>query len=298
MVLPAWGGAFAEELSGSPTTLAFGHIPVGKSRAVDVTLTNKTSRKVKIWGINSSDSRFEVSKLGLPKTLEAGETLKARITFAPTKAGWVEGHITVNSDASNKALALTAGGTGDAATTKPELTIAPGTLRFGNVAVGTNQTLTLGLNAKKGSVTITSLSSSNSQFEVLDAKLPLTIAEGKESSIDVRFKPQNDGEKQAKLSFVSDASNSPAAEPLIGTGTAPYVTLSWIASTSEVAGYNIYRSTSDSGTYTKLNSRVDPETSYSDKTIVDGKTYYYKTTAVASSGKESRFSEAVEVQIP
>ncbi|MGA6980315.1 MAG: choice-of-anchor D domain-containing protein [Candidatus Sulfotelmatobacter sp.] len=296
-VPPAWGAAFTQELSGSPTNTAFGHIPVGETRTVEVSFTNKSTRKIKISKIDSSDSRFQLSKLDLPKTLAAGEKLKATVTFAPSIKGWVGGRITVTSDASNQTVALAVEGTGEAAA-KPELTITPATLRFGNVAVGSHETLTVGLNAKNGSVKITSVSSSNSQFEVLDAKLPLTIAEGKESSIDVRFKPQADGQKQAKLSFVSDASNSPAPESLAGIGTAPYVTLSWIASTSEVTGYNIYRSSSDSGTYAKLNSKVDPDTSYSDKTIVDGKTYYYKTKAVASDGKESSFSEVVEVEIP
>ena len=89
-----------------------------------------------------------------------------------------------------------------------------------------------------------------------------------------------------------------SSERLTGTGTAPYVDLSWIASTSEVSGYNVYRSTSAKGTYTKLNSTLDVDTSYADKTVAGGMTYYYKTTAVSSSGKESPYSGDVEVEIP
>jgi hypothetical protein len=298
MVLPAKGGVIlTQELSGSPNRVAFGHITVGETKTAGLTLINKSARNLKISGISSSDSKFELSKLDLPKTLAAGEKLELSVTFGPTAKGWVSAHVAVHSDAANQILDVAVEGTGEAAA-KPELTIAPDTLKFGNVAVGTTETLTLDLSAKGGNVTITSLSSSSSQFEVLGDSLPLTIDAGKASSINVRFKPQNDGAKAAKLSFVSDAEQSPASERLTGTGTAPYVDLSWIASTSEVSGYNVYRSTSAKGTYTKLNSTLDVDTSYADKTVAGGMTYYYKTTAVSSSGKESPYSGDVEVEIP
>jgi hypothetical protein len=35
-----------------------------------------------------------------------------------------------------------------------------------------------------------------------------------------------------------------------------------------------------------------------DSTIVDGKTYYYATTAVNSSGKESGYSNRVKIVVP
>jgi predicted phage tail protein len=295
--LPVWGGVLTEELSGSPSHIAFGHITVGQSKTLDVTLTNKGARSVKISRVDSSDARFELSKLDLPKTLAAGEKIKLSVKFVPSVKGRVGAHVTVHSDALNNAVDVAVEGTGEDAA-KAELTIAPDRLRFGNVAVGASETLTLDLSAKDGDVTITSLSSSSSQFEVLDDKLPLTIESGKASSINVRFKPQNDGAKEGKLTFVSDAEHSPATESLVGTGTAPFVTLSWIASTSEVSGYNVYRSTSSSGTFAKINSVLDRDTSYSDKSIEDGKTYYYKTTAVNSSGKESGFSDEVEVEVP
>jgi hypothetical protein len=207
----------------------------------------------------------------------------------------VSGDVTVTSDASNPTLTLSVAGNGSS---QPKLTITPATLSFGNVAVGTTGTLTLGLSASGGSVTISSISSSSSRFGVADATFPLTISKGQESSLNVTFTPKKDEEKSATLSFASNAESSPASEALVGTGTSPYVTLSWVRSTSEVTGYNVYRSTSRTGTYTKLNSSLDPDPTYTDTTIISGSTYYYETTAVNSKGKESVYSNRVEVVVP
>jgi fibronectin type 3 domain-containing protein len=75
------------------------------------------------------------------------------------------------------------------------------------------------------------------------------------------------------------------------------VTLSWTASTSPVSGYNVYRGTT-SGVYTKINSALDPSTSYTDNTVASGTTYYYAATAVNSSGQESGYSSPIQVSVP
>ena len=165
--------------------------------------------------------------------------------------------------------------------------------------MGTTETRTVELSASSGSVTISSVSSSNSQFAVVDAPLPLTVSAGKNVALNVVFKPQNSGSPSATLSFASNANDSPTHSVLTGTGTLPFVSLSWIASTSaEVAGYNIYRKASLTGSYTRINSKLDTGTSYTDATVIHGTTYYYATTAVNSKGKESDYSNRVEVAVP
>jgi|HubBroStandDraft_2_1064218.scaffolds.fasta_scaffold20455_3 hypothetical protein len=288
--------AATEELGSSPSSVSYGDVTVGRSKTHFITLTNKGRVRLRIASVESSDAKFELSKPKLPRILKSGEKLELSVTFAPTTTGRTSGHIKVVSNATNRTLTLGVEGTG-VRESKPQLSIAPSTLSFGNVAAGTTETLTLGLNTSEGSITISSASSSSSQFELEGATFPLTIAAGRETSINVKFKPEKDGKKSATLTFVSDAANARATEPLTGDGTAPYVTLSWDASES-ARGYNVYRGTSESGTYTRVNSSLDPDTSYTDKAIVDGKTYYYATTAVSSSGKESGYSNRVKVVVP
>jgi hypothetical protein len=68
------------------------------------------------------------------------------------------------------------------------------------------------------------------------------------------------------------------------------VTLSWGASTdangAPVGGYNVYRSTSPSGPYTKVNSSLITNNQYTDNSIQSG-TYYYVIRSVDSDGDES-----------
>jgi hypothetical protein len=295
-ILPAPVRAATETLVPSPAGLSYGDVTVGQDKSMVLTLTNKGRAHIEIWSVDSNSRDFEVSKLKLPTTLTPGEKLEFSVTFAPTTTGAASGHIKVGSNATDRTLTFDVGGTGVGAS-KPRLTIAPTTLSFGNVAAGTTETLTLGLNTSAGSITISSASISSSQFALQGATFPLTIAAGKETSINVTFTPANDGAKAATLTFVSNATNSPAQEALTGDGTAPYVTLSWGAS-AEATGYNVYRGTSETGTYTRVNSSLDLDTSYTDGTIVDGNTYYYATTAVNSSGKESGYSNRVKVVVP
>lgn len=395
-LLPLRVRAAANELELSPTSLPYGNVKVGLTRTVSLAVTNHGKSSVTISGIDSSDSMFKVSPLKLPKILAAGEKLELSVTFEPTAPGWVGGHVTVVSSATDRVLTLEVAGTGvkgevtaspaslsfgdvnlgqsstshvvlsNASPTKVtlqsmkitgsafsvsgakfplslargetvkldvtfkpkakgttygsflitgpalniplagtgtvpserSLAVVPATLSFGNVGVGTTKTLTLGLDATGEAVTISSVSSSSSQFTVLGVEFPLTIPAGHELSLNVTFKPQNNGNKSATLSFASNAGNSPSSEPLKGSGTALYVTLSWNPSTSQVSGYNVFRSTSPTGALTKLNSELDPETAYTDATIVGGKTYYYATTAVSSTGRQSAYSNRVEVVVP
>jgi hypothetical protein len=76
-----------------------------------------------------------------------------------------------------------------------------------------------------------------------------------------------------------------------GVGTvAHYVTMGWTASTSSVAGYNVYRATTSGGPYSKINSSLIVVTSYTDSTVAAGQTYYYVATAVDNNGVESSYS--------
>jgi len=73
--------------------------------------------------------------------------------------------------------------------------------------------------------------------------------------------------------------------------TANSVSLSWTASTSSnVAGYNVYRAATAAGPYTKVNSTVVAGTTYTDTTAQPSQTYYYVLTAVDGDNNESPFS--------
>ncbi len=67
-----------------------------------------------------------------------------------------------------------------------------------------------------------------------------------------------------------------SAAQLQATGDVGHIDLSWFASTlPDVAGYNLYRGDASGGPYTKLNSALITDTSYTDYTVEPGLTYWY-----------------------
>ena len=79
---------------------------------------------------------------------------------------------------------------------------------------------------------------------------------------------------------------------------APSVSLTWNASTSSVAGYNVYRGTQTGGPYSKSNLSLVTGTAYTDTSVQAGETYYYVATAVDSNGVESVYSNEAQVAVP
>jgi fibronectin type 3 domain-containing protein len=219
-------------------------------------------------------------------TLSAGQSISLTLTFTPLSATTSSGSAFVAGPSLNVPL----NGTGTTPTAG-QLTITPSLVNFGNVPVGTTETQPITMSAIGSSVTVSSDASSSSQFVLNGASLPFTIAAGQSLSFNVAFTPQNSGVVSGSLSFTSNASTSQTTESLTGDGTIQTysVNLYWNAST-DVSGYNVYRSTTSNGTYTKINTALDPNTAYTDGSVASGTTYYYEATAVNASGQESSLS--------
>jgi hypothetical protein len=102
----------------------------------------------------------------------------------------------------------------------------------------------------------------------------------------------------ASQNVTVDAANVTGVNFSAAAQQAHSVVLTWDASTSTVAGYNVYRSTVNGSGFAKVNSSLVGSLTYSDTTVEAGTTYYYVTTAVDSSGSESAYSNEVSATIP
>ena len=98
--------------------------------------------------------------------------------------------------------------------------------------------------------------------------------------------------------WVRVTSGLPSGIRLQSPGTAHTVTLKWRASSSQVAGYNVYRSVTPAGNYVRINSSPVQGTTFADKTVESGLTYYYVTRAVDALGHESVNSNEAQAAIP
>jgi hypothetical protein len=287
------GGVDNEAVTAAPSTLSFGQVAVGGSASLPLVLTNARHWAVTITGIQISGSEFSISGVAFPLKLGGQQSVALNVNYAPQSAGLNGGSLFV----SGPSVSVPISGT---ATTSAvgQLSISPASLNYNSVPVGTTDTLPITVTATGGSVTISSDSTNNSQFVLTGASFPLTIASGSSKSFNVAFTPQNSGTISGSLSFASTASNS-QKEPLTGVGTAtPYsVNLSWNPS-SGATGYNVYRSTTSTGSFARINPALDSNTAYSDSTVTASTTYYYAATSVNSSGVESSLSTPVQVAVP
>ena len=287
-------GVSSEAVTASPSMASFGNVAIGTSATVPVVLTNARSGDFTLSAITTTGSGFSTSGPALPLTLAAGQSVTFKVTFTPQSHGTVGGNLFV---ASSRSLNVPLTGTGTAA---GQLVVAPVPLNFGSVAVGKTETEPITMSAIGATVSVSSASSSSSQFVLDGPSFPLTIPAGESVSFNVAFTPQSSGTVSGSLSFGSNASTPQTMESLsgVGTVTAYSVNLFWNSST-DVVGYNVYRSIAANGTYSKINSALQANTAYTDSTVVSGQTYYYAATSVNSAGQESgRSTPPVQATVP
>ncbi len=284
----------------SPNSLSFGNATVGSSSTKTVTITNTGTANLVISAINITGSAFTVPGVSLPLTVAAGASYTANVVFSPTSVGTVNGSASVVSNLSSSPTVVTLSGTG-VSTPVGILNASPASVSFGNVNVGstTSQNITLS-NTGTATVTVQSISVTGLGFST-SASTPFTVNAGNSTSIAVTFAPQTSGAANGTATFVSDAGNSPASVSLSGNGTtatAHTVGLTWTASTSVVAGYNVYRGSQTGGPYQKLNTSLQSASGFTDSGVSSGQTYFYVVTAVDGSGNESAFSNEASAVIP
>ncbi len=98
----------------------------------------------------------------------------------------------------------------------------------------------------------------------------------------------------------TDGSTGGSPGGTTGSAAPHQVSLSWNApasSSDPVKGFNIYRSTG-SGSFQRINSSVDDQTTYQDGSVQSGVTYKYYVTTVDGSGVESGPSNSTTVSVP
>jgi len=292
-------GAVRANLQFSNSTLAFGNVSVGSTKTSNLTISNASvAGSITVSQINVTGAGFSATPASTPPfTLDPGQSSIVGVAFVPKSAGAVNGDLSVLIADSSTPASLPLSGNGLGAS---QLAVSPSSMSFGNVAVGSSQSQNGTLTAGSSNVTISSAAWNGAGFSLSGIFFPVTVPGGQSVPFTVDFAPQSSGSASGQVSFVSDASNSAAVVTLAGGGTQATqhsVSLSWNASTSQVAGYNIYR-TSSGGPYTKLNSSLISSLSFTDNNVQSGATYSYVATAVDSNDVESGYSNLATAVIP
>ena len=177
-------------------------------------------------------------------------------------------------------------------------------LSFGNEPIdvtSSSGTITVNNTGSAGSsITSVTITGTNSgDFAEIANTCSSSVAAGGHCSIGVTFTPSAAGQRTATLSITDNASGSPVASRLTGTGI-PDIILSWGHSPSaSVEGYNVYRGTTPRGeSSTPLNSTPLNGTTYVDENVMPGTTYYYVVRSVSSDGVPGAPSNEADAFVP
>lgn len=209
-------GVAAGSLVANPGSLNFGQVQVGATPSATATLTNSSGMTVAVSQANVTGSAFLLTGLAVPLTLTAGQSINFTVTFAPKSTGAATGDLTILSTATNSTLDVPLSGT---SVTPGLLGANPGSVSFGTVAVGNNQTqsVTLG-NSGGSSVAISKASITGPGFSLSGLTTPLTLNAGQNKTFNIIFSPASAGSASGSVSITSNASNPSLSISLSGTG--------------------------------------------------------------------------------
>jgi hypothetical protein len=183
-----------------------------------------------------------------------------------------------------------------------QLSASTSKLNYGNVTVGSNSVLSVTLtNTGSTSVSISNVTLSGAGLSIGGVSSGMILAAGNSATLKVTFAPAAAGTLNGGVTVSSNATNSTVTIALSGTAEQPAshsVTLNLAPNSSNVAGFNVYRSSVSNGPYTKLNSPLVTSATYMDSTVLANQTYFYVATSVDSAGNETAYSNQVSVMIP
>lgn len=287
--LSGTGAATGAAASLSPATLTFASQAVATTSAAQtITLSNSGASalivtSIAVTGANASD--FAQTN-GCGSSVAAGGNCKISVTFKPTASGSRSAAVAFANNASGSPQSVSLSGTGAASPAVAKLSSS--TLAFGNEAwdlISSSQAITL-TNTGGASLSISSVAFTGADAtDFTDVTTcGSSLVAGGSCTIAVLFTPSIIGSCSASLKITDNASGSPQAVSLSGTGILDVI-LRWVASTTAgVTGYNVYRGTTSGGeSSTALNSTPISGTTYYDENVKAGTTYYYVLKSVGPS---------------
>ena len=288
-------------LSLTPTSASFGSVVTGNTNSQTVQIRNSGTSSLTVSQATVTGTGFTLSGLAVPLTLTPGQSGNFNVQYAPQSAGSVSGGVSIVSNAPNSPATVALSATGVVAS--HSISVNPGSLSFGSVTDGSSaaQGFTV-TNTGNSNVAISGITVTGTGYSLLSGAGAVTLSPNQSTSVSVQFAPSAAGSANGSVNILSDATGSASSVALSGTGVAPTVphsvALNWGASSSSVAGYNVYRSTVSGSAYAKMNGSTVGGVNYADSSVQSGHTYYYVATAVDASGTESVYSNEVAAIVP
>lgn len=295
----------------SALSFNFKTVVVGQSATQTLHLTNSGNAPLQISSISLSNKQFTISGPSLPRTVLPALSLDYTLAFTPTTPGNASASLTITSNTPQSLPAISLAGVAEKVVFS--LKVTPSSISFGNQNLQTTATKNVTLqNTGDVSITISGVTASGSGFGYSNLSPGFSLSPNQQVTFQVWFRPQSKGSATGTVSILSANLTSPESVSLSGDGvsSAPAppptppppvqhtVHLTWDSSSSAVAGYRVYRSTTSGNLYSPLYSTPLNALTFDDSTVTNGDTYYYVVTAVDASGVESTYSNQATAIVP
>lgn len=294
------GTGVQPQISVVPSSVSFSNVSVGVTNSQSVMIKNIGTANLTVSQASLAGTTFTYSGLALPLTLPAGGSSTFTVAFAPTSASSFYANLSLVNNSPSSPLVVSLSGT--SVTPVLQLSASPTSLSFGSITTGTSTTQTATVtNSGNSTVSFSSLTVTGTGFSSSGTTLPATLTAGQSTTFGVVFAPSTAGSFSGTATVTSNASNSPLAIALTGTGSASTnysVLLNMTYGSSSAVGFNVYRGLQSGGPYARLNTSVLSAATYTDSSVASGQTYYYVATEVDSAGDESTYSDEVTEAIP
>ncbi|BDG01306.1 choice-of-anchor D domain-containing protein [Anaeromyxobacter oryzae] len=222
----------APSIALSPSTLALGTVTVGSSASLTTQVKNAGTAPLNVTAANlctGTSAEFAWSPAA-PFTVAAGGSTTVTVSYKPTAAGTDSGCIAFTSnDTANPQVSLSVSGTGQAAAA-PKIAVAPTSLAFGNVTVGSPSSKTFTIsNSGTASLTGTVAAAAGTSAEYAFSPATINVAAGGSQVVTVTYTPTGTGTDSGALAVASNDTTSPTVSvSLSGAGVtapAPAITL-------------------------------------------------------------------------
>jgi len=238
--LSATAVAAAPQMSLSSASIQFGTVGIGSTANMNLTISNTGSADLTVSAVSLTGAEFSVSGITTPKTIVAGQSAVAGLSFQPKVGGAAAATLSIMSnDPAHPTMSVAMAGTGF----QSGISLTPSSANFGSVAVGStnSQTIQIG-NPGTSVLTITQAIVTGTGFSTTGLTVPVSINPGQSTTFNAKYQPTATGAASGSITLVSNAASSPTVVALTGTGVVATQTLSF--STNTVSFGNVATGTS------------------------------------------------------
>jgi hypothetical protein len=233
-------------LAASPTSLAFGTVPVGTTSSAQ-TLTLKNDNPSAALSIDVAYSKDYAKSGGTcGASVAGGASCTVEVTFTPHQNGAINGAVSVTDGVAQSPLVVALSGSGSGGGASP-LTFSPASASFSNVVVGATASKSVTVkNVSTSSVAITSAVGSG---DYSASGCVTTLLPSGTCVLTVNFKPSSSGSIKGAIAVTNNTTLNPDVMDASGTAILPVT----ISPMSVNLGSWIVGTTSSSATVTVTN---------------------------------------------